>query len=179
MQFEEGKPLESKRGGSKLSFLLKASGTFLPWEGKPLGSEKKADKIDFLYRASNAYLVGGTWLDMTTTYPVLHHPTVAYRADGSVLTRYYGIETGWAGCLGRRNTVAVIAANVALNAGLNLLSRRIYRRGGRWRVLAITVNVLKGTDNLMAGVHNIRYNAGVDGRVQLATGYMGQIRWSR
>ena len=143
------------------------------------GPERKADKIDFLYKVSNAYFTGGTLLDMSTTYRVLRHPTIARRADNAVLAHYQGIETGWAGRFGRRNTAAAIGANVALNVGLSFLSRKLYRRGGRWRILAIGVNVLKGTDNIVAGIHNARYSAGVDGDVRMATGYSGPIYWSR
>lgn len=139
---------------------------------------KGAGKLGLLYRSSGLYLLGGTMLDMSSTVRALNHPTLALKADGSVLTRYYSIETGWAGCFGRRNTGAVVMANVALNVGINLLSRNLYRRGGRWRVLAIGVNVLKGTDNLMAGIHNVRYSAGVDGRLRMTTGYSGPISWS-
>ncbi len=139
--------------------------------------KKGADTIGFLYKASSAYLVGATVLDMSTTVRTLDHPTVAARSDGSTLARYYGEETGWAGCFGKRNTGAVVVANVALNAGINLLSRKLYNRGGHWRILAVAVNVLKGTDNVIAGVHNVHYDASVDGQVKLATGYTGQIFW--
>lgn len=143
------------------------------------GPKKEDRKLNFLYRASDIYLSVGTALDATSTVRILDHPTVASRPDGTVLARYYGLETGWASCFGRQNASAVVAANVALNVGINLLSRRLYRRGGRWRILAITVNVLKGTDSLVAGIHNVRRNADVDRQIRVAAGgYSGPIVWS-
>lgn len=150
-----------------------------PGWSESLVSEKKSDKIGLLYRVSSGYLSAATALDGFSTARVLSHPTMAYREDGSFLARYQGKEVGWAKMFGERNTFAAVGANAALNFGLSMLSQRLYRRGGHWRILAIGLNVLKGTDNLAAGVHNIRYNAGVDTQVQLATGYRGQIRWSR
>ena len=151
--------------------------TQMPRFQENVGPRKK-DKTDLLYQASRWYLTGATQLDMTTTFQVIHHPTVAHRADGSVIAHYYGAENGWAGCLGRRSAGAAIGANVALNVGLYLLSRKLYHRGGHWRDLAIVVNILKGTDNMMAGVHNVAYDTGVDGRIRMATGYSGPIHWS-
>lgn len=148
-------------------------------EGNPWEPERKADKIGSFYKVSELYLSGATVFDMWSTVKVLHHPTVAYRADNTVLAHYTGIETGWAGCFGNRNAGAAVAANVGLNAGLSFLSHKLYQRGGRWRILAIAVNVSKGTDNLIAGVHNVRWEASVNRRVQLATGYAGPIAWSR
>ncbi len=147
-------------------------------DGRRESREKRADKLDFLYKASNVYLFAGTSLDMVTTVQGLNHPEMARRTDGSVLGRYPGVETGWAGCFGRRNTFAVVSANVALNVGINLLSRKIYRRGGHWRILAVALNVLKGTDNMAAGFHNMKYASALDERIR-ATGYTGQIVWSR
>jgi hypothetical protein len=140
---------------------------------------EKVQKIDFLYLASEAYLSAGTTVDMYTTANGLGHPTTAYRANGTFLTRYYIGEDGWAGCFGKRNTTGVISANVALNIGFDLLDRRLYRRGGRWRIAAITLNVLKGTGNLADGFHNIKVARDVDKRVRLQTGYAGRIIWSR
>lgn len=141
-------------------------------------SERGSGKFGLLYRVSSGYLFGATVLDGVSTTRVLNHPTMAYRADGSALASYHGREVGWAKVFGERNTSAAVGANVALNAGLSVLSRNLYRRGGRWRVLAIGLNVLKGTDNLAAGIHNIRYNAGVDSQIRSATGYRDQISWS-
>lgn len=140
--------------------------------------KKRADKLDFLYKASEVYLFTGTSLDMTSTVQGLNHPEVAHRTDGTVLGRYPSIETGWAGRFGRENTVAVVAANVALNAGITLLSRKLYRLGGRWRIPAITLNVLKGTDNMVAGIHNMGHTSVLDERIRGATGYGGPIVWS-
>lgn len=140
---------------------------------------KESDKIDFFYKASRYYLLGATQLDMISTLHVLSHPTIAYRADGSVLARYYGIETGWARCFGRRDARAVIAANLALNAGIYLASRKLYQKGGRWRTLAIVINAVKATDNAMGGIHNVIYSTGVDEQLRSRTGYAGPIIWSQ
>lgn len=136
-------------------------------------------KVDFLFRASRGYLAVGTTVDMVSTIRVLHHPTVARREDGTFLARSYGVETGWAKAFGKRNTAAVVAANVGLNLGVDLLSRKLYRKGGRWRYVAIGLNLWKGTDSLMAGIGNIRYyNRGFDRRIQEATGYRGSVVWT-
>ncbi|RJQ13484.1 hypothetical protein C4553_03835 [Candidatus Parcubacteria bacterium] len=141
--------------------------------------EEKDRKVDFLFKASRVYLAAGTGLDAVTTVRVLNHPSMAYRADGSALGRSYGVETGWARALGKRNTGAVVAANVGLNLGVDLLSRKLYRKGGRWRYLAIGLNLWKATDSLKAGIHNINYHSnGFDRRMREATGYQGTIVWS-
>lgn len=145
---------------------------------KSLEPRRGAGKIGFLYKASRVYLLAGTALDATSTARLMGHPTLARREDGTVLARYYGTETGWASHFGgRRNTGAAIAANVALNAGMELFSRKMYRRGGRWRILAIAVNVFKGTDSMVAGIRNIRHDP--DRQVREVMGYRGQIVWSR
>ena len=142
-------------------------------------SPKKAERLDHLYRASQFYFLGATVLDLSSTAQVLGHPSVARGENEQLLARYYGTETGWASFLGERNAGAAVAANASLNAGLGLLSQRLYRRGGRWRILAIGINVLKGTDNLAAGIHNLNYIASIDGRVRALTHYRGRIYWSR
>lgn len=156
--------------------LIHSSHAFAQTEDMPDEPESNTDQVSVTYRVSDVYLAVGTMLDMTSTVRLMGHPTIAYRGDGSVLTHYHGIEAGWARVFGDRNEFTAVAANVGLNVGLNLLSRKIYRRGGYWRVLAIGMNVLKGTDNLVAGIHNIRYNA--DRNVRSVTGYSGPIHWS-
>jgi hypothetical protein len=155
--------------------LVYAQGRHLREDG-PTKLKEGTGKIRFLYKASEVYLLGATVVDMTTTAQMIGHPTVARRGDGSLLAYYHGTEDGWAGFLGRRNAAGAVLANVALNAGLNLLGRKLYRKGGHWRYLAVMVNVLKGTDNLIAGIRNTRYD--VDGQVRAATGYGGTILWS-
>ncbi|HUC02134.1 MAG TPA: hypothetical protein VMA75_04530 [Candidatus Paceibacterota bacterium] len=130
------------------------------------------------FRASELFLAGGTAFDMTTTARLLGHPTVAERSDGSYLTSYYTTENGWAGVFGKRDTVSTVVANVAMNAMIDRYSRTLYARGGRWRTVGIGMNVLKGTINSMAAVHNIRFDQRIDQQVRLATGYKGQIIWS-
>lgn len=137
---------------------------------------RKESKMDFLYKASNVYLAGGTALDSFSTARFMNYNAVARRSDGVVLGRFYGQETGWAACFGKRNAFAAVSANAALNVGVGWLSRRLYRRGGKWRVLAIGLNFVKGTDSLAAGYHNITFNR--DLAVQQATGYRGRIVWS-
>ncbi len=164
----QGGNLELTKEAGTPSFLRRASNRLEP--------KRETGKIAFLYKASNLYLLGGTTVDMITTARLMNHPTMAYRADGSALGLYSGVETGWARCLGRKNTGATVMANVALNAGVGLLSRKLYRRGGHWRIVAIAVNVLKGTNSMVAGIHNIRYDR--DEYVRKATGYKGQVVWS-
>lgn len=141
--------------------------------------KKESGKIRFLWKASSAYNLSGAGWDASTTGLVMRHPTLALRTDGSSLGRYNGVETGWAGVLGKRNTFAATTANIGLNFGVNLLSRRIYRRGGAWRWVAIGLNLWKGTDSWMAGAHNVNVGASFDRRVRLATGYQGRIIWRR
>ena len=148
-------------------------------EDRPLSQINKVRKIDFLYYASEAYLAAGTGFDMMTTAHNLGHPTTAYSASGSFLTHYYVQETGWASVVGPRNTSGVILANVALNLGIDLLDRKLYRRGGKWKTAAVSLNVLKGTGNIICGINNIRTSDGIDKVVQMQTGYKGVIVWSR
>jgi hypothetical protein len=100
-------------------------------------------KTALAYKVSQWYLRGATGLDMSTTVIGMNYA--------------HGIETGWARYLGNRNTSAVVMANVGLNIGTELLSRKLYHRGGSWRTFAIALNVLKGTGNAVEGVRNIRY----------------------
>ena len=147
-------------------------------EDEPM--KQRDDKIySSLFRASNIYLAGATVVDMTTTARVMSHPTMAYQTNGTLLGGpYRGVEAGWASFLGTRNTGAAVAANGLLNAGVTLLSQRIYRKGGRWRALAIGINVAKATGNLVAGVHNMQVGSTFDRRVRAKTGYQGRIVWS-
>jgi len=148
-------------------------------EDKPTEPVKKIQKLDFLYYASEAYLTAGTGLDMMTTAHNLGHPTTASSTSGVFLTHYYVEETGWAGIVGRRNTDGIILSNVALNLGIDLLDRKLYKRGGKWRTVAVSLNVLKGTGNMVCGINNIRAAGRIDQVVRMQTGYKGIIVWSR
>ncbi len=146
----------------------------------PEETKKGSRKLDTFYRISRLYLGVGTGLDGFSTARVLNHPTVAYRTDKTVLGHFYGVEVGWAGSVvGKRNTDAVVAANVLLNVGIERLSRTLYRRGGRWRFLAIGLVLWKATDSTVAGAGNLKFDAGIDARLRMATGYTGKIIWSR
>ena len=148
--------------------------------GRPrMPDAKQVPKTSFVFKASEFYLAGGTAFDMTTTVQGLGHPTTACKSDGSFLTHYYVVETGWARFLGDRDPTSAVMANVILNAGIDRFSRRLYARGGRWRALAIGTNVLKGTLNAFAAGSNIRSDERINQRVRLATGYRGMIVWSR
>ena len=164
---------------SASSSLAMAQMHFVPRTDAPTKQAEGYRKIDFLYLSSEAYLAAGTTMDMKSTVDGLHHPTMAYRADGTFLTHYYVTENGWAGFLGNRNADGIVLANVLLNTGFDLVDRRLYRRGGRWRILAATLNVLKGTENMADGVSNIGMLGSIDKRVRLETGYTGRIIWSR
>jgi hypothetical protein len=100
------------------------------------------DPIDKTFQASQWYLRGATALDMSTTVIGIEH---------------HGIEAGWARCFGPRNTTAIVAGNVAMNLGVEYVSRRIYQKGGKWKYVATGFNVLKGTMNAADGIHNARY----------------------
>lgn len=115
---------------------------------------------------------------MTTTIQGLSHPTTAYRSDDIFLTHYYVVESGWAGCFGKRDIATAVAANVMLNVGIDWFSRRLYARGGRWRVLAFGALLAKGTSSMIAAGSNIQNNERIDRNVRLATGYQGRILWS-
>lgn len=141
--------------------------------------DNRAHKLDLLFQASQTYLSAGTALDMTTTVLGLDHPPIARQANGVFLMRYPNREVGWVSRFGVQNTGGVVAANVGLNLGIDLLSRRIYRKGGRWRYLAIGLNLFKGSDSTMAGFHNIGYMDNLDSRIRQATGYTGRIIWTR
>ncbi len=171
--------------------LLLAAGCFLPRASAQMATppiredserpivEQRASKLDTFYKASRIYLWAGTTLDMTTTVRSLNHPPIAREAGGTFLMNYPSREAGWAGhIVGSRNTAAVVAANVGLDLGVDFLSRRLYRKGGRWRYLAVGLNLWKATDNTMAGFHNMGYTRSLDQRVRQATGYQGQITWT-
>jgi hypothetical protein len=118
-------------------------------------------------------------VDVFTTVHNLDHPTTAYREDGTFLTNYYVVETGWTRYFGDRSPGAASVANSALNAGVMMLSRRLYRRGGRWRFAALALVLAKAGANLDGGIRNERFSESIDHRVQLATGYKGVVLWSQ
>jgi hypothetical protein len=140
----------------------------------------ESSKMDFAFKASRFYLASGTMLDMLSTVHALHHPTIASRPDGFMLMRYRFAETEAPGkYFGARNTFGVVASNVALDIGVGFLSDRLYRRGGKWRGVALALNVLQGTNRMRAGFGNVRLNASVDEHVRAVTGYKaGRIIWS-
>ena len=146
---------------------------------RPQEHGRKVQKLDLLYHASEAYLAVGTGLDMMTTVHNLGHPTSAYSTSGNFLTHYYAEETGWASVVGRRDTSGVVLANVVLNVGIDLFDRRLYQRGGKWKFAAVSLNVLKGTGNIVCGIRNVKTDEGVDQAVRMQTGYKGIVVWSR
>lgn len=140
---------------------------------------KPVKKTGFVFKASEVYLAGGTAFDMTTTVRGLDHSTTAYMSNGAPLTHYYVKETGWAGYLSSTDASTVVLSNVALNCGVDWLSRRLYARGGRWRTIAVGALLAKGTFNIISASNNIRNDGQVDNQVRTATGYRGLIVWSR
>ena len=136
-------------------------------------------KTSFAFKASEIYLAGGTAFDMTTTVSGLDHSTTACMSNGTPLTHYYVKETGWAGFLGARDPWTAVAANVFLNYEIDRYSRKLYLRGGHWRAVGIGALLVKGTLNTIAAGNNIRGDERIDRQVRLATGYNGQIVWSR
>jgi hypothetical protein len=142
-------------------------------------SAKPASKSSFAFRATELYFAGDTAFDMTTTVRSMDHPTTALRSDHTFLTHYYMEEEGWAGVFGRRDKVTAVAANVFLNAGIDRFSRKLYSRGGKWRALAYGVLFTKGTFNALAAGGNIRNEERINEQVRLATGYKGQIIWTK
>jgi hypothetical protein len=152
---------------------------FMMGRAKIPKAEQVPKKTSLAFKASELFLASGTAFDMTTTVWSLDHPTTAYRSDGSFLAHYYVKETGWAGFLGRRDAFTAVGANVFKNVVIDRYSRRLYARGGRWRTLALGMNILQGTFNSLAAGNNIRSYERIDRQVRLATGYPGPIDWSR
>jgi hypothetical protein len=140
---------------------------------------KKIPRISFAFRASELFLSGGTAFDMTTTVRGLNHPTTALRSDNTFLAHYYVTENGWAGMFGKRDAFTAVMANTLLNAGIDRFSRKLYSRGGRWRVLAYGTVLARGTINAIAAGENTQMNERIDTSVRTATGYKGQIIWSK
>lgn len=138
---------------------------------------REPGKLGLLHGISEQCLAAGTLLDLTSTALVLDHPTVALRTDGTVLGHFYGREVGWASVFGPRDTGAVVAANLALSAGVGVLSRRIYRLGGAWRFVAIVLDVAKAADSAIAGGGNLRFRSGINDRLRLATHYKEEFSW--
>lgn len=112
---------------------------------RDVGKVKHVDPIDKIFETSRWYLRGATAIDATTT-------AIGMEFD-------HGIETGWGRCFGPRNTSAVVAWNVGLSLGTEYLSKVIYQKGGKWRYAAAGMNLLKGSGNLAAGIHNAHYIA--------------------
>ena len=102
---------------------------------------------------------------------------MAYRTNNTFLMRYVVTEDGWARCFGSRNAFTAASANVLLNAGITRFSDRLYRRGGRWRIVAVGLLVAKATSNTLAGVQNLELQADIDNNVRKMTGYRGAIVW--
>ena len=65
-------------------------------------------------------------------------------------------EAGWARVVGAKNTPGVALANIALGGSVFFLSHRLYRKGGAWRKVAISVNFVQASLNTTGGVINIR-----------------------
>lgn len=112
------------------------------------------------YSASQWFLIGATAADAVMTYRALTHPTHLtgsyYNSDAGLwvnpnvdLTGRFS-ETGWARFVGPRNPGGVIAANVALNAGVLLLSHELAKKGPRWRAVATALNAGKAADTTFA-----------------------------
>lgn len=112
------------------------------------------------YRASQWFLIGATAVDAVVTYRGLTHPTHLtgsyYVPDPGLwiypnvdLTRQFS-EGGWARFAGPRNAGGVVAANVALNAGVLLLSHELAKKGPRWRAVAMALNSAKAAGSVSA-----------------------------
>lgn len=123
--------------------------------------ERKPEKYGFLkpaYWASQSFLLVATVRDSKSTVDVLNHPPVmSYATAGGVAraTPYYGVETGWARFLGKRNTGGIVAANVLANAGVSYASYRMYRRGGwKWKTAAIALTTARAVIVWRSAGHN-------------------------
>ena len=138
-------------------------------KGVPAGIRKVSEISEIAF-------LGATVLDMTTTVHAFGHPTHAYSTSGELLAIYKPREVGWSGFLGS-NPFVTVGANLALNAGVNILSRRLYQRGGKSRWIAAGLVEAKTYMNLSAGIQNLHRGAAVDREVHLMTGYSGPIVW--
>ena len=141
--------------------------------------EKKKGAIDHWYVASLPILSGATALDAFTTAHNLDHPTVASRVDGTFLANCHFREDGVSRLFGGTGAFSAPAENTLFNFGVTLLSRRLARRGGWWKVAAVTLNLAKAGANVEGGVHNMIAASRVDQQVRLETSYRGVIVWSR
>ena len=149
---------------------------------KPKVEQRPSPKLDTLFKASRFYLWTGTSLDMATTVRALNLPSIARQENGVCLMncRPLIIERGWTGhIVGSRNVGGTVALNVGLNYGVDFLSRKLYRKGGRLRYLAVALNLWKATDNTMDGFHNVGYMNNLDSRIGQATGYKGHVILTR
>ena len=158
----------------------RAIGQLQPYPDAPTIQQprKKPDKIERLQRIADWSLTGATVADVWTTAHGMDLPTSAYAVpSGTFLAHYYVREAGWTKCFGDRNTLAATTANAALNVGVDLLGKRLEKRGGRWRFAGIALVAGKAALNATAAVHNIRVQAGINQQVRSATGYNGPIAW--
>jgi len=68
---------------------------------------------------------------------------------------HHDSEVGWAKCFGEHNIAGVVIANGAVNFGVDWLGGRIYRKGGRWRYVAVALTAGRAVEVAGAGFHNI------------------------
>jgi hypothetical protein len=112
------------------------------------------------YRSSQWFLIGATALDAVETYRGLTHPThltASYYIPETGLWIYPNVdmtrrfsEGGWAKFAGPRNAGGVVAANVALNAAVLLVSHELAKKGPRWRAVGTMLNSAKATGSVVA-----------------------------
>ncbi len=124
-----------------------------------------SSKTDKWYRASQAVLISGLVLDEWSTVEAINNPTrVSYLhcEDGSQTCQFPVSvektvtfrETGWASWYGIQRPGSIVAASVALDAGILTVSHLLYKRGGIWQKVAIGINFAQAGSHLYAGFGN-------------------------
>lgn len=149
-------PVPAVSGSSPAANAVPAPEAVLESRGAPLDSFLASPR---LYHAAQNFLLHAAVFDMEMTDEGLHHPTLLHLTivNGG-LTRTVNFdftsrfrEGGWARFMGARNAGGVIAANVAADVVMALVSRRLARRGPRWRMLATFALAAQGIVHISAG----------------------------
>lgn len=141
---------------------------------------------EVLYHASQMTLLGGWALDEWMTVKAIGDPihvNYLYCEDGSQTCQFpmpvektvTFREVGWASWYGIQEPYSVVAASIALDAGILTASHFLYKRGGIWRKIAIGLNFAQAGSHLYAGFGTVSKLKSA--RIGLVPAGAFSIRW--
>jgi len=150
----------------------------IPFPSGPRHIESNREK--WAYRSSVWALAATSVFDDVETYRNITHPlhvsyTVCYCSlatltpaecaalpwgqsfNYEVITvpAHYFSEGGWPKIFGARNVPAILIAGPALDVVIWRIDRALYRKGGKWRVIAIGINAWKAGGHIEGAMSNI------------------------